>query len=209
MALSTSAPLALGSASPRRHDIVASLGIPFEVVRGNIDESPAASETPERYLERIVLEKLADVAARIPATERRYSGLLVADTIVVLDEEILGKPTDRAHAAELVARLVGRSHRVMTRYAIAVSPRLAEAVAARTVMSTVTMRAASPIEVRAYAETGEGLDKAGAYAAQGIGTFLISKIEGSFANVVGLPACEVVEDLLATGLLDEFPLPPA
>jgi septum formation protein len=206
MVLSVSAPLILGSASPRRRDILASLGIPFRILHGAIDERAAPSEDPRTYVERIVLEKLTAVspAVTVPSS---VSGLLVADTIVVLDSEILGKPTDVAHAEALLTRIVGRTHTVMTRYAIAVSPELGNPAAVRTVESLVTMRAASPDEVRGYAATGEGLDKAGAYAAQGIGAFLISRIQGSFTNVVGLPACEVVEDLRALGLLPEFPLP--
>jgi septum formation protein len=206
MFVSASVPLVLGSASPRRHDILASLGIPFHVISGTIDESPSALEGPHGYLDRIVSTKLADVAAKIAGSGRAFAGLVVADTIVVIDGRILGKPSDRSDAAELVSRLVGRSHTVMTRYAIAASPAFGQAARARTVETVVTMRGASVPEIRAYAETGEGLDKAGAYAAQGIGTFLISRIDGSFANVVGLPACELVEDLLALGLLPEFPL---
>jgi septum formation protein len=137
----------------------------------------------------------------------RFSSLLVADTIVVLDDEILGKPTDVSHAEALLTRIVGRAHTVITRYAISVTPDLEKPRVARSVESRVTMRAASPVEVRDYAATGEGLDKAGAYAAQGIGAFLVARIDGSFTNVVGLPACEVVEDLLALGLLTRFPLP--
>jgi nucleoside triphosphate pyrophosphatase len=206
MPLSASAPLVLGSASPRRHDILASLEIPFQVVSGAIDERAKPGEEPHEYLDRIVSAKLADVAGRILESARVFSGLVVADTIVVRDGQILGKPSDRSNAAELVSRLVGRAHTVMTRYAIGVPPAVGRAAVARTVESIVTMRRASPAEVRAYADTGEGLDKAGAYAAQGIGAFLISRIDGSFANVVGLPACELVEDLLALGLLSEFPL---
>lgn len=202
----SSAPLILGSASPRRRDILASLGIPFTVLHAGIDEQAAASEEPASYVERIVLEKLAAVSRGVREPER-FSGLLVADTIVVLDGEILGKPTDVAHAEKLLTKIVGRTHTVVTRYAVSASPHLGEPRVARSVESRVTMRAASEEEVRAYAATGEGLDKAGAYAAQGIGTFLVSRIEGSFTNVVGLPTCEVVQDLVALGLLARFPLP--
>jgi septum formation protein len=176
------------------------------VFHGAIDERATRSEAPGTYVERIVLEKMAAVSSAVPDPSRA-SGLLAADTIVVLDDEILGKPTDVAHAEELLARIVGRTHTVMTRYAISVSPDLGTAAMVRTVESRVTMRAATPEEIRDYAATGEGLDKAGAYAAQGIGAFLISRIEGSFTNVVGLPACEVVQDLRALGLLARFPLP--
>lgn len=204
--ISTSAPLILGSASPRRRDILASLRIPFHVLHGSVDESAVPGEDPERYVERVVLDKLAAVSGALRDPER-FAGVLVADTIVVLDGEILGKPADVAHAEALLSRIVGRAHRVLTRYAVSRSPHLSTPALARTVQSQVTMRAASGEEIRGYAATGEGLDKAGAYAAQGIGAFLVARIDGSFTNVVGLPACELVEDLLALGLLPRFPIP--
>jgi septum formation protein len=204
MTLSPSTPLVLGSASPRRRDILSSMGIPIAVVKGDVDEIRHEGEPSTAYLERVVKDKLADVLARLtdPST---VPGVIVADTIVVLNDDILGKPRDRSEAAELVSRLVGRSHVVRTRYALSIAPGLARPWVQRTVESIVTMRGASVDEVRRYAETGEGLDKAGAYAAQGVGTFLIQRIEGSFSNVVGLPACEVVLDLQASGLLVGFP----
>lgn len=208
MILSASTPLILGSASPRRRDILASLGIPFRVLHGAVDESANAAEDPERYVERVVLDKLTAVSDAVSEPES-FAGLLVADTIVVLGREILGKPTNVAHAEALLSRIAGRAHRVLTRYAVSASPHLATPARARTVESVVTMRAASKAEIQGYAATGEGLDKAGAYAAQGIGAFLIVRIEGSFTNVVGLPACELVEDLLALRLLARFPIPGA
>jgi septum formation protein len=208
MTLSPSTPLVLGSASPRRREILSSMGIPIVVVKGDVDETWRTGELPGPYLERVVREKLADVVRRL---EERTSvpGVVVADTIVVLGDEILGKPKDVIEAMGLVSRLVGRSHVVRTRYAVSIARDLERPWVERTVESIVTMRGASTDEVRRYAETGEGLDKAGAYAAQGIGAFLIESIEGSFSNVVGLPACEIVLDLEAAGLLREFPRVPA
>lgn len=205
MDVSVPAPLILGSASPRRRDILESLGIPFRVVSAAVDESTNPGEDPRRYLERIVSAKLAAVARALIESGDFGRGVVVADTIVVVDGEILGKPRDPAHAEVLLARIAGRSHHVMTRYAISVAPNVAEPVASRTVETTVTMRAVADDTIARYAATGEGLDKAGAYAAQGIGAFLISRIDGSFTNVVGLPACELVDDLLALNLLGEFP----
>jgi septum formation protein len=194
-------PLILGSASPRRRDILSGLGIPITVLPADIDEGLAPAEAPLEYVERIVAAKLAAVAVR--ARQTAGAGLLVADTIVVLDEQVLGKPVDVADAERLLRRLAGREHRVHTRYAIAAP--FGETLAARTVTSDVRLRAAPAEMLARYARTGEGLDKAGAYAVQGIGAFLVESIRGSYSNVVGLPACEVVGDLLSTGLLEHFP----
>ena len=196
-------PIVLGSASPRRREILSSLGLGYRVVPGDADEARAKGESPHRYLERVVQAKLESVAARVGEGEAR--AILVADTIVVVDGDILGKPADSADARRLLGRIVGRAHIVYTRYALSVAPDLASPRVTRTVETAVTMRDATDAELDRYVETGEGLDKAGAYAAQGIGTFLIERIDGSYSNVVGLPACELVQDLLATGVIDVFP----
>lgn len=202
-------PLVLGSASPRRRDLLSSLGIPVQVLPADIVEDPRPGEAPEGYLERIAQEKLEAVARRARAIAASASGgLLVADTTVVIDGRILGKPATIDEAEEMLASLCGRTHQVHTRYAIARPEAPGRAAAARTVTSDVRLRAASAGEIRRYAATGEGLDKAGAYAAQGIGTFLVERIVGSYSNVVGLPTCEVVLDLRSCGLLGEFPLLP-
>jgi septum formation protein len=201
--ISASAPLVLGSASPRRRDILAGLGIPIRIAPANVVENELPGEAPLAYLERIVGEKLrgAEPALR----EGPGSALLVADTIVVLGDSVLQKPEDTVDAVRLLTRLAGRTHRVFTRYAVLRAGSALEPVAARTVESSVTLRAASKDELEGYARTGEGLDKAGAYAIQGVGAFLVERIEGSYTNVVGLPACEVVADLLRAGLLERFP----
>ncbi len=210
--ISAALPLVLGSASPRRRDILASLGIPAVALPCSIDEDPLSLELPRDYLERIASAKLHAVWGQLRQAEmgppQQYAGVLVADTIVVIGDAILGKPADHADARAILSRLVGRTHTVMTRYLIASaqgSGELPRVVAARTVETGVTLRAASDREIAAYAATGEGMDKAGAYAAQGIGSFLVERIEGSYSNVVGLPACEVVADLCRTGLLGAFP----
>jgi septum formation protein len=192
----------LGSASPRRRELLAGLGLPIRIVPGDANEDVLPGELPERYLERVVQEKLGSVA-RLASPP--FSAILVADTIVVLGQEILGKPADEREAEELVGRIVGRTHVVHTRYAISRAAARAHPILARTVVSKVDMRAASADEVARYAKTGEGLDKAGGYAAQGIGAFLVERIEGSYTNVIGLPVCELVVDLKAAGLLASFP----
>jgi septum formation protein len=201
--ITSATPLLLGSASPRRREILAGLGIPLQLSAAHIEEDIRGGESPLGYIERIVAEKLAAVAEL--GQGARCAGSLVADTIVVIDGEVLGKPSDAEDAARLLAQLAGRTHTVYTRYAVTRSPELATPAVARTVESRVTMRSASADELERYAATGEGLDKAGAYAVQGIGAFLVERIEGSYSNVVGLPACEVIVDLLRIGLLEQFP----
>jgi septum formation protein len=122
----------------------------------------------------------------------------------------VGKPADIAEAVVTLNRLVGRTHTVLTRYLLAAGLRdarwpLQEPLLARTVQSEVKLRAATQQEVHGYAASGEGLDKAGAYAAQGLGAFLVESVSGSYTNVVGLPVCELVSDLQALGLLQSFP----
>lgn len=191
-------PLVLGSGSPRRREMLSALRLPFQVLAADIDEERRAGEPPLDYLTRIAAEKLQGVRARLG--NAAHAAILVADTTVVIDGDVLGKPSDVADAVRLFSRIAGRVHQVFTRYAIGL-PGHDGVRLARTVETRVHIRAADSDEIRAYAATGEGLDKAGAYAAQGIGTFFIERVEGSYSNVVGLPACEVLSDLRALGLL--------
>ncbi len=200
--ISIGLPLVLGSASPRRREILSGLGLPLRVEPADIPEHVAIGEGPLDYVARIVGEKLNAVAARLSGPS---AGVLVADTVVVIDGDVLNKPEGVAGAVRLLERIVGRTHTVYTRYAISVAGAPAVAAVSRTVATEVTLRPASSDELARYAASGEGLDKAGAYAAQGLGAFLIERIAGSFSNVVGLPACEVVLDLRALGLLGPFP----
>ena len=199
-------PLLLGSASPRRRELLQQVGLPLRVHAVGVEEEQLPGETPERYVRRVTDDKLratqrsvARSAAPIP-----HAAILVADTIVVLDDEVLGKPSDTQDAVRLLGRLVARTHVVNTCYQLARPS--GSACAVRVVRTEVEMRPATTSEIRAYAASGEGLDKAGAYALQGLGAFLVRAIRGSHANVIGLPVCEVVEDLLAQGLLAGFPL---
>jgi len=200
--ISAETPLVLGSASPRRKDILSALGLPIRVEPADIPEHVALAEQPLDYVSRIVSEKLTAVAARVSA---RFAAILVADTVVVIDGQVLGKPQDLADAARLLRRIVGRTHTVYTRYAIALPDAPSAVRVAHTVATEVSLRAASDDEITRYAASGEGLDKAGAYAAQGLGSFLVERIVGSYSNVVGLPACELVLDLRTLGLLGPFP----
>jgi septum formation protein len=191
-------PLLLGSGSPRRREIVSALGLPFQVLPADIDETLRPGEAPLPYLERIAYDKLEGVRARAGAAP--HAAILVADTSVVIDGDVLGKPSDVEDAARLFSRLAGRVHSVYTRYAIGLAGQPGAALA-RTIETAVHVRAASAAEIEAYAATREGLDKAGAYAVQGVGTFFIERIVGSYSNVIGLPACEVLADLRELGLV--------
>jgi septum formation protein len=204
-----SSPLLLGSGSPRRREILAALGISARVAKAEVDESVRAGEAADDYLVRVVADKLS-AARRLPEAAGAV-GVLVADTSVIVDGAPVGKPADEAAARSMLRALSGRAHEVWTRFAIArlapSSDAAAPAEAAETVRTRVWFRALDGEEIAAYAATGEGLDKAGAYAIQGIGAFAVERIEGSYSNVVGLPACEVVLALRRTGLLRAFPLP--
>jgi septum formation protein len=188
--------LVLASASPRRRDLLASRGLRFEVVPADVSEEPLAGESPRALVERLAAEKALAVRARLPRRPRRF--VLGSDTVVVLGEEILGKPRDAAHAVELLSRLAGRTHTVWTGVAVAVTgdgpPRVSS------VASAVTLRAASADELRAYVATGEPLDKAGAYALQGEGRRFVTRVEGSESNVIGLPLDEALALLAEAGL---------
>jgi septum formation protein len=199
--IDASSPLVLGSGSPRRREILSALGLPFQVLAADIDEEHRPAEPPLAYLTRIAEAKLA--AVRVRLADAAHAAILVADTTVVIDGDVLGKPVDVDDAARLFSRIAGRVHSVYTRYAIGLAGELGVRLA-RTVETQVHMRAAGAAEIRAYAATGEGLDKAGAYAAQGVGSFFIERVVGSYSNVVGLPACEVLADLRALGLVGEL-----
>lgn len=202
--ISAQRPLCLGSASPRRRDLLTGLGLPLRVVITQIDEEPQSGEPPLDYLVRVVRDKLGAAAARERELEP-CAALLVADTIVRIDDRVIGKPRDVEEALTLLRLLSGREHIVHTRYAISSAYRWSAPLVERTVTSSVHLRGAPCDTLRRYAGTGEGLDKAGAYAVQGIGAFLVERIEGSYSNVVGLPVCEVVRDLMTIGLIREFP----
>ncbi|MCI0572830.1 MAG: Maf family protein [Myxococcaceae bacterium] len=181
--------LLLASASPRRRELLGQLGLPFSVEAADVDERPLPGEPPRAYVTRIALAKAGALAARHPGVL-----VLAADTTVVRDGEPLGKPTDDAEALRMLASLVGRTHEVLTAVA------LDGAFLAHHVEETrVHMRAATPGELAWYVATGEPRDKAGAYAIQGRGGFLVDRIEGSYSNVVGLPLAQTVQLLAQAG----------
>jgi septum formation protein len=179
--------LVLASASPRRAEILTSLGIPFTVAPTDIPEEPLPGETAEAAARRLAAEKAREAAARNPG-----SWVLAADTLVFLDGDTLGKPRDNREAAEMLGRLAGREHGVVT----AVHLRLGgDPDAGRGVAETSRVRFApmTEDEIRWYVSTGEPRDKAGAYGVQGLGARFVAEIHGSFTNVMGLPARAVYE----------------
>ena len=188
--------LVLGSSSPRRRELLARAGIRFEVAAAGIEERARPGEAPEALAARLACEKALAVAQRLGSAPSRL--VLGADTIVVLEGDVLGKPVDASDAEQLLGRLVGRAHRVLTGVAVVASDRLVPA--SRVVESRVVMRSASSEEIRRYVESGEPLDKAGAYAAQGEGRRFIARIEGSESNVIGLPLDETLALLRDAGL---------
>jgi septum formation protein len=177
------ASLILASGSPRRRELLSRLQLPFAAVPAQIAERAQPGESPRAMAERLAREKAEVVAARMGSTPRRV--VLGSDTIVVIDEEVLGKPRDREHAVALLRRLIGRTHRVITGIAVVESD--TGRTRSRVVESRVTLRPADEGELRSYVASGESLDKAGAYAVQGEGRRFITEIEGSETNVIGLP----------------------
>ena len=185
----------LASASPRRREILSSAGLHFEVEPSTIDETPQPDERPRALVERLAREKALDVARSLGAGAPRP--VLGADTIVVLDGEILGKPRDADHAVAMLSRLVGRDHEVLTGIALAWSD--GRALASQVVASRVRMRAIARQEIVDYVALGESLDKAGAYALQGGARRFVTEVVGSSTNVIGLPLEETLALLERAG----------
>lgn len=187
--------LVLASASARRSDILTTLGIRFEICPSDVEEVVRAGETPRELTRRLARAKALDVWRRT----RGY--VLGADTVVVVDSDVLGKPIDVGDAIEMLGRLSGGWHEVVTGVALAHEGGVDDLA----VVTRVRFRPLADDRIRRYAETGEGLDKAGAYAVQGIGSGLVEEIAGSYTNVVGLPAAQTVELLESCGVLEEWP----
>jgi septum formation protein len=181
------AALVLASASPRRLELLTRVGLEIEVCPTAIDETPQMAERPSACALRLASEKAAAAAARTPD---RW--VLAADTVVEVDGVMLGKPLDAVEAAAMLAQLAGRSHRVVTGYAIRGPD---GASTARAVTSEVEFRELGADEIDGYLASGEWRGKAGGYAAQGIAAAFVVAVRGSFTNVVGLPLAEVLMDL--------------
>jgi septum formation protein len=192
-------PLVLASGSPRRRELLGSLGVPFIVDPSGADETPPAGATPEEVARLLALVKAREVAARYPGAY-----VLGADTLVTVDGLILGKPVDAADGAWMLRLLAGRAHQVPTGVAL-IAPDGSETALVET--ATVTMHPYTEIAIGAYLATGEPFDKAGAYAVQGAGGALVASVEGCYTTVVGLPLCRVAALLRTAGFV--FPQNPA
>jgi septum formation protein len=183
--------LVLASASPRRTALLDMLGLSHEVVHADVDETLARGESAEAHVERLARAKASVVAGLRPDAL-----VLGADTVVVLDGEVLGKPARRQDAVATLLRLAGRDHMVLTGLAVA-SPGGVEYSAVSA--TRVTFRAFDEVLARRYVSTGESLDKAGSYGIQGLGAALIESIEGDYFTVVGFPVPELIRLLECAG----------
>ena len=184
--------LVLASASPRRSELLNQIGVRFRQRVIEIDETARQLESAADYVRRVALEK-----ARAVQRELGHDEVLVlgADTAVVVDEILLGKPADFAHARQMLRRLSGRAHRVLSAVAL-----IGEREAVRVSESAVWFRALSDAEIDAYWDTGEPQDKAGAYAIQGLGAVFVERLEGSYSGVMGLPLYETAQLLKDFGI---------
>jgi septum formation protein len=190
--------LILASSSPRRFELLNQLGIDFLVVPSLVEEDFVEMVSPEDYVIRLAEAKAIDVGNRYP-----NHWVIGADTIVYIDGLILGKPKGDRDAMDMLSRLSGREHQVLSGIFVSnLNKRKSEAMTVRTGVKIKTL---TPSEMEWYIRTGEPFDKAGGYAIQGIGSFMIEWINGSFTNVIGLPLCELIQMLIS---LDAIRFPP-
>lgn len=185
----------LASSSPRRRDLLNLIGIPHEVRPANIDETMRPREAPRRYTERLAREKASAIAVRDP-------GLITigADTVVVVNRKVLGKPTDPDDAARMLGMLSGREHTVITAVAVARGRKLRSAIEE----VRVKFRRLREGEIEAYIATGEPMDKAGAYGIQGFGATMVERVEGDYFAVMGLPLARLVGLMRDVGVTYRF-----
>ena len=191
MKAESSAVLCLASLSPRRRELLAQIGVPHRIAAAGVDESVLAGERAADYVLRIARAKALALFARDASLP-----VLAADTTVVIDEEILGKPRDAAEGRAMLARLSARTHRVLTAVALATR----SGVGFRLSASEVRFRSLSAEECAAYWRTGEPRDKAGGYAIQGRGAVFVEHLSGSYSGVMGLPLFETAQLLSAAGV---------
>jgi septum formation protein len=182
-------PVILASASPRRQKFLSDLGIAFTASAADIDETARPGEQPDKFALRMAADKAAVLADQYPA-----ACIIAADTVVTIDDLILGKPMDEDHALTMLRRLCGATHQVITGVCLACRDKKLYEVFART--TRVWFADFPDAVLKAYIRTGESMDKAGAYGIQGKGGFLVSRIDGSCSNVVGLPVHDCITRLI-------------
>jgi len=184
--------LILASKSPRRYELLKQVGLDFDVIPSRIEENFFKEESPKKHVLRLAEAKALDVGNQYPD---RW--VIAADTVVYIDHSILGKPKNREEAMEMLRRLSGKEHWVLTGFSVRhVEKGKGDREAVRTV---VKVKKLTQGEMEWYVQTGEPFDKAGGYAIQGIGSFMIESIKGSYTNVVGLPVCELIQMLSRLG----------
>lgn len=181
----------LASASPRRHELLSQIGVKFEVLSVDTDESCFAGEDYRACVERVSLDK-----ARAALAEKPDAIVIGSDTMVIVDGRAFGKPADREDALRMLECLSGRDHEVLTGVAVISREREVSMVQP----SVVSFREISSAEARAYWQTGEPVDKAGGYAIQGLGARFVERLQGSYSGVMGLPVCETVQLLERFGV---------
>lgn len=186
------AELVLASSSPRRRELLGAIGIDFEAAGAEVEEAPKGKENPRRYVLRVAKKKADEISGKFPG-----KWVLAADTAVILGNKILGKPKDGADAERILSKLSGKQHKVLTGIALFNG----RCCMMNIVSSKVKFRELSAQEIKNYVETGEPLDKAGAYGIQGKGAFLVESVSGPYTNVIGLPVKETVEMLRMAGIL--------
>jgi septum formation protein len=198
----------LASRSPRRRELLNQIGVRFETLLlrveprrpADIDETRNPSESAEDYVVRIAREKAICGARVLQARSQVFRPVLAADTVVVVDGQVLGKPENRVQAAQFLHRLAGRTHEVRTVVALAVGTGQTVEPLMATSISQVTMRPISDEEIERYCDTNEPMDKAGAYAIQGRAAIFVERLEGSYSGVVGLPLAETASLLVRAGI---------
>jgi len=195
--------LVLASASPRRKQLLEQIGVLFSTNIADIDETPWQGESPRHYVKRLALEKANTVYDKLKQADSSVKAnklwVLGSDTSVIVDKTILGKPENKEHGLQMLAKLSGRQHRVLTSVAL-----VGEVKHCIISESDVTFAKISPQQIDAYWETGEPADKAGGYAIQGKAAVFIEHIQGSFSGVMGLPLFETAELLRLEGLLPKI-----
>ena len=186
--------LILASKSPRRRYLLEKAGVEFTVIPSEVDENSAILSAPESYVKSLAEAKARDISNRYPE-----NWIIGADTVVFVNNTILGKPASPDEARAMLTSLSAKTHQVHTGYCIC--HKATDHFISECVTTDVSFKKLSAKEIDWYINSGEPFDKAGAYAIQGIGTFLVKRINGSYTNVVGLPVCEVLEYLISKGVV--------